>query len=91
MVRTVSQILAESYQAHLEYREACPHMSNASGTLMSVPGDAAVAKAALSRALDLRAEATNLDPAGDDPAWLNEELHYPLLAFYAEQRIRGER
>lgn len=86
---TVAQLLAASRAAHDAYRQALPRLDQQK---QLIPGDSAVAAAALQRAFELRAEAEHADVAGELPTWSDEASthpHYQLLKFYdlAEQRF----
>ena len=86
---TVGQLLAASKAAHDAYRAALPRLDRQKQV---IPGDSAVAAAAMQRAFELRIEAEHADYPGDDPIWTDEARthpHYALIAFYdkAEQRF----
>lgn len=88
---TVTDLLAQSRQAHQEYRDNVPRMHSAApGAVKAaqVDGDAITAGDALWLACRLRVEAHALDPTLSDPAWQDEAVshdHDALLEFYAKQ------
>lgn len=90
MSQTVAQLLTASRLAHQRYRENLTRMVGPM-PLTKVPGNEALAGAALFQACRLRAEARAIDPQRTDPAWQDEpETHDDdaLLTFYGEQLSR---
>ena len=82
----VSDLLARSRQAHLEYRQAIPHKSAQGATLVTREGNPTLAQSALQRAHDLRQQAHAEDPTRSDVAWAGEPFGSDgtdlLLEFY---------
>lgn len=82
---SVADLLAQSRQAHVDYRQALPTPTAA--------GDVVIARDAVQRAAQLRAQAEVDDPDHADPAW-QSELGTPfsdsdaLLSFYVDQITR---
>lgn len=84
LVSTVAQLLQQSRSAHDAYRMALPRYNPKTG--QHTPGDAVAATQHLQRALDLRAQAEQADPAGMEPGWTPDALiHYDILKFSDQQ------
>ena len=83
----VSDLLAQSSAAHLDFRANCARMQAIGGSVEAVPENATAALAALTRARDLRQQALAADPDLTSPVWTKDalEVHALLMAFYADE------
>ena len=81
-VPTVAELLAQSRQAHLQYRAAAGTVDR-TGKILK-PYDGAKATPAVEEALAKRLHAHDLDPEHADPAWGNDGAieHAVLVRFY---------
>ncbi|HJP60598.1 MAG TPA: hypothetical protein VJ865_11375 [Gemmatimonadaceae bacterium] len=78
---TVAELLAQSKQAHTEYRRFAGSVDK-KGKMIQ-PYDEQRCVAAVERAKSTREQAHALDPEHSDPAWqTNGVMHTELLAFY---------
>lgn len=84
----ITQLLEQSRQAHLRYRENLPRRVPSGAATVAVPGNATEAWAAMLEACSARLQAETLDPTHMAPAWGDEPVthdHDALLTFYGEQ------
>ena len=92
-VSAVSDLLAKSRQAHLEYRQSIPHKASQGATLVTREGNPTMAREALQRAHDMRQQAHAEDPTRSDIAWTGEPFGADgvdlLLEFYSKQLAKA--
>jgi hypothetical protein len=90
---TISELLQTAREEHTRYRGAIPHMrpDRIAGKLMTISGDATVARNHLVTAYGARLEAEQRDPGHADAGWATDHLagfpHYALLQFYETELI----